>query len=91
MVAKIKINETGDCILTEQDAIDLLYTNPEFDIAKLFDTIGIAIRSGHHCAQPLMKSLNSNYTNRVSLYAYNNLKEIDYFIDSLKKVLEILK
>ena len=36
MVAKIKINETGDCIYTEQDAIDLLYTNPEFDISKLF-------------------------------------------------------
>jgi len=62
-----------------------------FDIAKLLDTFGIAIRSGHHCAQPLMKSLNSNYTNRVSLYAYNNLKEVDYFIDSLKKVLKILK
>ena len=62
-----------------------------FDIAKLLDTFGIAIRSGHHCAQPLMKSLNSNYTNRVSLYAYNNLKEIDYFVESLKKVLKILK
>ncbi|OUU14252.1 MAG: hypothetical protein CBB97_25320 [Candidatus Endolissoclinum sp. TMED37] len=36
MVAKIKINDTGDCIFTEQDTIDLLYTNPDFDIAKLF-------------------------------------------------------
>jgi DNA polymerase III alpha subunit len=36
MVEKIKINETGDCIFTEQDAIDLLYTNPDFDISKLF-------------------------------------------------------
>ena len=36
MVAKIKINETGDCIFTEQDAIDLLYNNPDFDISKLF-------------------------------------------------------
>ena len=36
MAEKIKINETGDCIFTEQDAIDLLYTNPEFDISKLF-------------------------------------------------------
>ena len=62
-----------------------------FDIAKLLDTFGIAIRSGHHCAQPLMKSLNTNYTNRVSLYGYNNLKEIDYFVESLKKVLKILK
>ena len=36
MVAKIKTNETGDCIFSEQDAIDLLYTNPKFDITKLF-------------------------------------------------------
>ena len=36
MAEKIKINETGDCIFTEEDAIDLLYTNPDFDIAKLF-------------------------------------------------------
>ena len=36
MAEKIKINETGDCIFTEQDAIDLLYTNPDFDISKLF-------------------------------------------------------
>jgi len=36
MVGKIKINETGDCIYTEQDAIELLYNNPELDISKLF-------------------------------------------------------
>ena len=36
MAAKTKINDHGDCIFTEQDAIDLLYTNPEFDIGKLF-------------------------------------------------------
>ena len=36
MAEKIKINETGDCIYTEQDAIELLYSNPELDISKLF-------------------------------------------------------
>ena len=36
MVAKTKINETGDCIYTEQDVIELLYSNPELDISKLF-------------------------------------------------------
>tara|TARA_Y100000748_G_C15454434_1_gene472297 strand:- start:784 stop:1305 length:522 start_codon:yes stop_codon:yes gene_type:complete len=36
MAAKIKTNDYGDCIYTEQDALDLLYTNPEFDISKLF-------------------------------------------------------
>ena len=36
MAAKIKINDHGDCIFTEQEAIDLLYTNPNTDISKLF-------------------------------------------------------
>ena len=36
MAAKTKINETGDCIFTEQDAIDILYNDPNFDISKLF-------------------------------------------------------
>ena len=36
MVAKIKTNDHGDCIFSEQDAIDLLYANPDFDISKLF-------------------------------------------------------
>ena len=36
MAAKIKINETGDCIYTEKDAIELLYNNPDLDISKLF-------------------------------------------------------
>ena len=36
MAEKIKTNEYGDCVFTEQNAIDLLYTNPDFDITKLF-------------------------------------------------------
>ena len=36
MAAKTRINETGDCIFTEQDAIDILYNDPNFDISKLF-------------------------------------------------------
>ena len=36
MVAKIKTNDHGDCIFTEQDAIDIIYKDPEFDISKLF-------------------------------------------------------
>ena len=36
MAAKTKINDHGDVVFTEQDAIDLLYTNPEFDVSKLF-------------------------------------------------------
>jgi len=61
-----------------------------YDIAKLLDKYGICIRAGHHCGQILMNALNVNYTCRVSLYAYNSVSEIDYFIDSLKKVIKIL-
>ncbi len=61
-----------------------------YDIAKLLDKYGICIRAGHHCGQLLMNALNTNFTCRVSLYAYNSISEIDYFIDSLKKVIKIL-
>ena len=64
---------------------------PPYDVSKLLDSYGICIRSGHHCAQPLMQAFNISYTNRVSLYLYNTKEEIDYFIKSLKKVISILK
>ena len=46
MAEKTKINDYGDCIYTEQDALDLLYTNPDFDISKLFFDLGGAL-GGH--------------------------------------------
>ncbi|PKG84571.1 SufS family cysteine desulfurase [Colwellia sp. 75C3] len=57
------------------------------DIATSLDTYGIAIRSGHHCAMPLMAYLNIDGCLRVSLAAYNTIAEIDYFIESLKNIL----
>jgi cysteine desulfurase/selenocysteine lyase len=57
------------------------------DIAMSLDTFGIAIRSGHHCAMPLMTYLNLTGCLRISLAAYNSLEEIDYFIASLKNIL----
>jgi len=63
---------------------------PPYDVAKLLNTFGICIRAGHHCGQLLMKSLNINYTNRVSLYIYNDKQEIDYFIEKLNIVIKIL-
>ena len=62
-----------------------------YDIAKLLDTFKIAIRSGHHCTQPLMKSLKTNFTIRVSFYAYNDFEDIEYFMDSLEKTINVLK
>jgi len=57
------------------------------DVATSLDTFGIAIRSGHHCAMPLMEYLKVDGCLRVSLAAYNTIAEIDYFINCLKKVL----
>ena len=56
------------------------------DIASLLDKSGIAIRSGHHCAQPLLKRLGTTGTCRASFYIYNTKEEIDKFFDILNKI-----
>jgi len=58
------------------------------DIATMLDTYGIAVRSGHHCAMPLMASLKIDGCLRVSIAAYNTYSEIDYFINCLQKILQ---
>ncbi|EAG6878075.1 cysteine desulfurase [Listeria monocytogenes] len=54
------------------------------DIATILDEDGVAIRAGHHCAQPLMKWLEVSSTARASFYIYNTKEEIDALIDGLK-------
>ncbi|AQY51948.1 SufD subfamily cysteine desulfurase [Listeria weihenstephanensis FSL R9-0317] len=54
------------------------------DIATVLDEEGVAIRAGHHCAQPLMKWLDTSSTARVSFYVYNTKQEVDQFIAGLK-------
>lgn len=56
------------------------------DTASIVDTYGVAIRAGHHCAQPLMKYLGAPATSRASFYFYNTKEEVDVFIDSIKNV-----
>jgi cysteine desulfurase/selenocysteine lyase len=56
------------------------------DVASILDADGIAIRAGHHCAQPLMEYLKVNATCRASLYFYNTKEDVDLFLESLKKV-----
>ena len=55
------------------------------DLASLLDEEGIAIRSGHHCAQPLMEFLDIPAASRASFYIYNTPEEVDVFIDALEK------
>lgn len=60
------------------------------DVASILDSYGVAIRAGHHCAQPLMRYLGQNATCRASFYLYNTHEDIDQFIEALKKVRGVL-
>lgn len=58
------------------------------DVATVLDAYGIAIRAGHHCAQPLMKWLGVTATGRASFYLYNTFEDVDRFIEGLRKAKE---
>ncbi|MNV96464.1 Cysteine desulfurase [compost metagenome] len=60
------------------------------DLATLLDLEGVAIRSGHHCAHPLMQHFGVPATCRASLAYYNTFEEIDAFVAALNKVRTLL-
>jgi cysteine desulfurase/selenocysteine lyase len=59
------------------------------DVAGVLDEEGIAVRSGHHCAQPLMAHLGMDYAVRMSFYLYNTKEEIDLAVEAIKKAKKI--
>ena len=61
------------------------------DLAMLLDKKNIAIRSGHHCAQPFMKFFKISGNARISFGAYNSKNDVDYFFESLNEIKTILK
>ena len=61
------------------------------DVAQIIDEEGIAVRSGHHCAQVLMEKLDVAATNRASFYIYNTKEDVDALIKSLEKVARLFK
>ena len=61
-----------------------------YDIGSVIDNLGVAVRTGHHCAQPIMDYFKIPGTIRVSFCFYNNFEEIDILIDSLKKAVRML-
>lgn len=61
------------------------------DLGTFLDLRGIAIRTGHHCAQPVMQFFKVPATARISFAFYNTIEEIDYFISSLQETIKILK
>lgn len=60
-----------------------------FDLGTMLDKFGIAVRTGHHCADPLMDHFNVQGTVRASFAFYNTKEEIDVFVEALKKVISM--
>lgn len=61
------------------------------DIGTLLDYEGVAIRTGHHCTQPIMDRFNIPATSRASFGLYNTLEEVDVLVNALKKAVEVFK
>jgi cysteine desulfurase / selenocysteine lyase len=55
------------------------------DLGQVLDQFGVAIRAGHHCAQPLMRRLNCVATARASFHVYNNKADVDTFVEALQE------
>jgi cysteine desulfurase / selenocysteine lyase len=62
-----------------------------FDVGTLLDKYGIAVRTGHHCTQPLMNCFGIPGTVRASFGMYNTIEEVESFIEALKKSIKMLK
>ncbi|GJM28369.1 MAG: cysteine desulfurase [Cyclobacteriaceae bacterium] len=60
------------------------------DVATILGESGVAVRAGHHCAQPLMQALNIHGTVRASFTIYNNREDVDQLIDALKTVEKVM-
>jgi cysteine desulfurase/selenocysteine lyase len=61
------------------------------DVGQVLDDMGIAVRTGHHCAWPLMQELKLNATTRASFYLYNTPEEVDVFLDGINQVKKFFK
>tara|TARA_B100001778_G_scaffold295858_1_gene268355 strand:+ start:127 stop:1284 length:1158 start_codon:yes stop_codon:yes gene_type:complete len=75
----------------DNDAAVVSFLHPTMnseDLAHLLDARGFAVRTGHHCAQPLLERLKITGTVRASLYFYNTREEAEAFVKQLKEILE---
>ncbi|CAG9460771.1 unnamed protein product [Pedinophyceae sp. YPF-701] len=61
------------------------------DVSTLLDASGLAVRSGHHCTQPLHRELGVPASARASLYVYNTREEVDMFVDGLKEAVSFFR
>jgi cysteine desulfurase/selenocysteine lyase len=60
-----------------------------FDVGMMLDARGIAVRTGHHCTQPLMNRLGLDGTVRASFSVYNTMEEVDVFLEAVKKIVTL--
>jgi cysteine desulfurase / selenocysteine lyase len=81
-------NDTKDCIGSRSFNFEGIVHD---DIGILIDKMNVAVRVGHHCAQPIMKKLGIRGTIRVSVAFYNDYVDVDKLIEALKKALSMLK
>lgn len=61
------------------------------DVASILDSVGVCVRSGNHCAQPLMRYLGIDSTCRASFYFYNTKEDVDKLVDGLNKAYDMFK
>ena len=84
---KIYGNAPGKCAIISF----LVDGEHHYDMGMLLDKLGIAVRTGHHCAQPLMHALGVEGTVRASFAVYNTREECDLFLAALKRVSDMLR
>lgn len=68
----------------------LLGTSHPYDVGTLLDKLGIAVRTGHHCTQPIMERYGIPGTVRASFAVYNTTQEVDIFVNALKRIVPML-
>jgi cysteine desulfurase/selenocysteine lyase len=61
------------------------------DIGQALDQYGIAVRTGHHCAWPLMKRFNSVATTRASFYLYNDLSDVEALLEGMERAINFFR
>ena len=61
------------------------------DVASILDSVGVCVRSGNHCAQPLLRYLGVDSTCRASFYLYNTKEDVDRLIEGLEKAYSMFK
>ncbi|MEC8070341.1 MAG: aminotransferase class V-fold PLP-dependent enzyme, partial [Actinomycetota bacterium] len=69
--------------------LSFVYGEPDMrvhphDIAQVLDQAGVCVRAGHHCAKPLLQTMNVPATSRASVYVYNDESDIDALAEALE-------